>query len=136
MKMTRKHHYYNPAIVQKAAKLANMAVAHLKHKVLIQVEEIGQFAALLPHLEFDPRFAHGAAKSDPDLRSKLPEKYWKSDPADLAEQFNNEEFPVLVGTSCIGVGTDIKVPETIINLMGGSSPVGPRVPGSAEPRAW
>lgn len=124
MKMTRHHLYYNPAIVRKAAKLANMAVAHLKHKVLIQVEEIGQFAALLPHLEFDPQFAHGAAKSDPDLHEKLPEKYWKSDPADLAERFNHEEFPILVGTSCIGVGTDIKVPETIVNLMGGCSPVG------------
>ncbi len=123
-KMTRKHHYYNPRIIEKAAKMANMAVQHLKHKVLIQVEEIGQFQHLLRHLENEPRFAHGAAASDPDLRKKLPEKYWKSDPAELAEAFNNEEFPVLVGTSCIGVGTDIKVPETIINLMGGCSPIG------------
>jgi superfamily II DNA or RNA helicase len=124
MKMTRKHHYYNPRIIEKAAKMANMAVQHLKHKVLIQVEEIGQFKELLRHLEHEPRFAHGAAASDPDLRGKVPEKYWKSDPAALAEAFNNEEFPILVGTSCIGVGTDIKVPETIINLMGGCSNVG------------
>jgi superfamily II DNA or RNA helicase len=124
IKMTRKHHYYNPRIIEKAAKIANMAVTHLKHKVLIQVEEITQFQHLLRHLEFDPRFAHGASKSDPDLRKRLPEKYWESDPSALADQFNDEEFPILVGTSCIGVGTDIKTPETIINLMGGCSPIG------------
>ncbi len=124
MKMTRKHHFYNPRIIEKAAQVANAAVRVLGHKVLIQVEEIGQFKELLRHLEYDPRFAHGAAASDPDLRSKLPEKYWKSDPSELADQFNNEEFPILVGTSCIGVGTDIQVPETIINLMGGCSPIG------------
>lgn len=123
-KMTRKHLYYNPDIIEKAARIANQAVAKLGHKVLIQVEEITQFAHLLRHLEFAPRFAHGAAKSDPDLRSKLPEEYWDSDPQELVDQFNNEEFPILVGTSCIGTGTDIKVPETIINLMGGCSPIG------------
>jgi superfamily II DNA or RNA helicase len=123
-KMTRKHHYYNPKIIKTAADIANKAVAHLGHKVLIQVEEIAQFQHLLRHLEFDPRFAHGAAKSDPDLREKLPEKYWASDPAKLADQFNNEEFPILVGTSCISVGTDLRTPQTIINLMGGCSPIG------------
>jgi superfamily II DNA or RNA helicase len=124
MKMTRKHHYYNPRIIEKAAQLANMAVKHLKHSVLIQVEEISQFKDLLRHLEYQPRFAHGAAKYDKDLRAKLPEVYWDSDPSGLAQAFNNEEFPILVGTSCIGTGTDIKVPETIINLMGGCSPIG------------
>ncbi len=124
MKMTRLHHYYNPRILQRAAEIANMAVLHLKHRVLIQVEEITQFQHLLPHLQFDPRFAHGAAKSDKEMRKKLPEKYWDSDPSALAEAFNNEEFPILVGTSCIGTGTDIRVPETIINLMAGASPIG------------
>lgn len=123
-KMTRRHHYYNPDIIAKAADIANKAVRLLGHRVLIQVEEISQFQHLLRHLEHEPRFAHGAAKYDKELRAKLPEKYWDSDPAKLAEQFNNEEFPVLVGTSCIGTGTDIQVPETIINLMGGASPIG------------
>lgn len=124
MKMTRKHLYYNSDIIKRAADIANQAVSKLGHKVLIQIEEISQFAHLLRHLEFDPRFAHGAAKSDPELKSKLPEKYWDSDPSDLVDKFNDEQFPILVGTSCIGMGTDLKVPETVINLMGGMSPIG------------
>lgn len=122
-KMTRHHLLYNPEINKLASQIANNAVSKLGHKVLIQIDEISQFQHLLRHLEFEPRFAHGASKSDKDLRSKIPEKYWDSNPSKLVDGFNNEEFPILIGTSCVGMGTDFKVPETIINLMGGISPI-------------
>ena len=124
LKMGRKHFYYNPRIVKRAAEIANSAVKVLGHQVLIMVEEISQFAHLLRHLEFNPRFAHGAAKSDPELRSKLPEQYWASDPLKLVDEFNDEGFPILVATSCCGMGTDFRTPQTVINLQGGRSPIG------------
>lgn len=122
-KMTRHHLFYNDDVIRRAADIANMAVERLGHRVLIQVEELPQFAKLLPHLRHEARFAHGTPKSDPAMKAKLPKEYWDSDPQQLVEQFNDEQFSILVGTSCIGTGTDFKVPETVINMMGGASAV-------------
>lgn len=117
--MTRTHLFYNPHVNKVAAAIANKSVSVLNHPVLILVDEFEQFAHLLPHLKHKVAFAHGGVTKD---NSKyIPAEYHKSDPNALVEQFNNLEIPILVGTSCISTGTDIRSVKTIIFLMGGKS---------------
>ena len=64
-------------------------------------------------------FAHGGVTAQ--NAGAIPKEYHKSDPNELVRQFNNLEFPILVGTSCISTGTDIRSVRDIIYLMGGKS---------------
>jgi superfamily II DNA or RNA helicase len=41
----------------------------------------------------------------------------------LVNAFDNADFPILVGTSCIGTGTDIKSVSAILDLVGGRSEI-------------
>jgi superfamily II DNA or RNA helicase len=118
--LTRQHLYYNPNVIKKAAQVANSSVKHLNHKVLILIEEVEQFTKLLPYLEYEVGFAHGPLS---DNKSKVPQKYWESNPNELVTSFNNGELPILVGTSCIATGTDILPVKTLIFLMGGKSEI-------------
>jgi superfamily II DNA or RNA helicase len=117
--MTRKHLFSNPEVLKAAAKVANSVVASLGHRVLILVDEISQFPLLQPMLKYEARFAHGGVTKD--NKKCLPQEYWESDPTDLVARFDNGEFPILVGTGVISMGTDVKTPETVIFLRGGSS---------------
>lgn len=117
--MTRTHLFYNPHVNKVAAAIANKSVSVLNHPVLILVDEFEQFAHLLPHLKHKVAFAHGGVTKD--NAKYIPVEYHKSDPNALVEQFNNLEIPILVGTSCISTGTDIRSVKTIIFLMGGKS---------------
>jgi superfamily II DNA or RNA helicase len=119
--MTRKHLLYNPAVNKAAGELANKAVDLLGHSVLILVDEIEQFSHLLPHLKHPAKFAHGGVTKD--NKGSLPPEYHDSDPAALVEEFNAGKLPVLVGTSCISTGTDIRAVKTMIYLMGGKSEI-------------
>jgi superfamily II DNA or RNA helicase len=119
--MTRQHLFYNPIVNRTAARIANTAVEKMGHSVLILVDEVEQFAHLLPHLNFKCGFAHGGVTKQ--NASKVPQNYHKSDPNALVEQFNNKELPILIGTSCISTGTDVRAVQTIIYLMGGKSEI-------------
>lgn len=114
--MTRKHLYYNPEVIEFAAKVANLAVATQGHQVLILIDEIDQFNKIFPLLKFECRFAHGGTGGD-----KLPEQFKKSDPNQLVKEFNERKYPILIGTSCISTGTDIKSVKTMIYIKGGKS---------------
>lgn len=111
---------YNPKVIKLAAQLANGFVKHAGHQVLILVDEVEQFTKLLPYFEYQAGFAHGPLN---DNKSKVPEAYWKSEHTELVKQFNNNELPILVGTSCISTGTDIRTVKSMIYLMGGRSEI-------------
>jgi superfamily II DNA or RNA helicase len=119
--MTRKHLLYNPAVNKAAGELANKAVDLLGHSVLILVDEIEQFSHLLPYLKHPAKFAHGGVTKE--NKGSLPPEYHDSDPAALVEEFNAGKLPILVGTSCISTGTDIRAVKTMIYLMGGKSEI-------------
>lgn len=118
--LTRAHLYYNPIVIQQAAFLANNFVKQFNHQVLILIDEIEQFTKLLPYLEHKAEFAHGPLGNN---KTKVPEQYWDTKPNDLVERFNNNEFPILIGTSCISTGTDIRSVQTLIYLQGGKSEI-------------
>lgn len=117
--LTRAHIYYNDELNLKVADLVNKAVSVMGRPTLILVEEMEQFAKLLPHFRFEARFAHGGVTKE--NKDKLPEAYHKSDPKALVEAFNAGEFPILVGTSCIATGTDIQATQAMFYLRGGKS---------------
>ncbi len=121
LKMTQRHFYYNPNIIKKATDLANFAVTRMGHQVLIAIEEIDQFRYLIPHLRAEYKFAHGALTKE-HLRL-VPEAYRDSKTTPIVADFNAGKFPILIGTSAVGMGTDIKPVKTIINLTGGKSEV-------------
>lgn len=121
IKMTRKHLQYNPRVLKLAGELVNRAVCVEKRPVLVLVDELEQFTKLLPYLRVEARFAHGGVNKG--NKDSLPEQYHKSNPSQLVDQFNRHEFPVLVGTSCISTGTDIKAVQAMVYLRGGKSEV-------------
>jgi len=119
--MTRAHVYYNPRVNAVAADLANRAVSLMQRPTLILVDELEQLSHLLPHLRYEARFAHGGVNKD--NRDKIPSQYHDSNPKALVEAFNRGEFPILIGTSCIATGTDIKAVKACIYLRGGKSEI-------------
>ena len=119
--MTRCHLLYNPNVNKLAASIANQAVSKLAHPVVILVDEVEQFAHLLPYLKHEVGFAHGGVTKD--NAKKVPSEYHKSDPKALVKKFNDGALPILVGTSCISTGTDIRAVKSIIYLMGGKSEI-------------
>lgn len=116
--MTRKHMFYNPRVYKGVAEMINRFVK-LKKQVLVLVDELEQFTYLNGLLKVQVKFAHGSS----DKPDTLPKEFWVSDPSRFVKEFNNEEFPVLVGTSCICTGTDLKANEVTIYLRGGRSEI-------------
>lgn len=119
--LTRAYLFYNPKVIKLAADIANKSVRLLNRPVLILVEEMEQFTRLLPYLEYEARFAHGGVTKDNAAR--LPEAYHDSDPKKFVAEFNEGTVKILVGTSCIATGTDIKAAKHIIYLRGGASAI-------------
>jgi superfamily II DNA or RNA helicase len=119
--MTRAHLYYNPRVNQIAGAIATQAVIKNHGPVLILVEEVEQITHLLPHLKAECGFAHGGLNKD--NRDKVPPQFHDSDPDALVKRFNEGNLPILVGTSCISTGTDVKRNRTTIYLQGGKSEI-------------
>lgn len=127
--MTRHHLFYNPKVIEAVGKLANTA-ASAGMPVLVLVEEVEQFTKLLPYLRHRVGFAHGGLSSKLDSRGrqvgnidKVPEDFRDSDPTALVKEFNAGRLPILVGTSCISTGTDVKAVKFLIYWQGGKSEV-------------
>lgn len=118
--VTRECLYYNPNVVKQVAALVNAAVAR-KQPTLVLIEEVEQFTKLLPYLECTPLFAHGTLNEE--NRVKVPEEYWDSDPNELVAKFNDLKAPLLVGTSCVSTGTDIRPVQFLVYWQGGKSEI-------------
>ena len=86
------------------------------------VDGLGQFKRLLNGgLIVPAKFAHaGVTKTN---QKEVPKEYWKSDPMLFVEQFDKGEFPVLVGTSCIGIGVDVCSADFIVSIVGLTSEI-------------
>ena len=119
--MTRAHFYYNQNVINRVANLANMSVEILGRPTLILIDEMEQFARLLPKLHHKFGFAHGPITKQ--NKDKIPARFHESDPNRLVDDFNAGKFKLLIGTSCISTGTDIKVASHIINWVGGKSEI-------------
>jgi superfamily II DNA or RNA helicase len=121
-RLVRIHLLENPDVLDRACSIANSAVKLLGHQVLILIDELNQFRLIEPRLKHPCGFAHGQDNTA-EAKRILPKAFQRSDPTDLVDRFNNNEFPILVGTSCISTGTDIQNVRTAIILTGGKSEI-------------
>lgn len=100
------------------AKLCN-SYGSKGEQILVLVEETNQISMLLPKLTVPTVIAHSEKSSARLLELGIP----KVDPTESVEKFNKKEALVLLGSSCIGTGTNI-YPQTItVNWQGGASEV-------------
>jgi len=120
-KMTQKHLYLNPDINTLVANIVNISSGKMGQSVLVLIDEFGQFNMIYPQFTSNFKFAHGGATKA--NKKHIPPEFWKSEPLDLIEEFNQLKFPVMVGTSCCSTGADFKVPKTVIYLRGGKSEI-------------
>jgi superfamily II DNA or RNA helicase len=123
--LNRHHLHHNENVYKKTAELVKWSVGN-GIPTLILVDEATQINGIYQVLremvvEGKIRFAHSglSPKAKPDVDAI----FHKSDPTKLVEQFDAGEFPVLVGTQCIGVGTDIKTAGFGVDLVGLTSEV-------------
>lgn len=121
MEMARKHFLYNKDVAKIAADVANKAVGLLNHQVVILVDEVEQLALLLPHFRYEVGFAHGGLTKE--NKGGVDPRFHESNVKELVQRFNDGNLPILVGTSCINTGTDIRPVKTIINLQAGRSEI-------------
>jgi hypothetical protein len=116
LKMNRWHLYQNEGVYAHAVKVVNAALA-AGHRPMIMIGQVSQISYLvragLPE-------AAGVAHSgvDKEDRKELPERYHRSDPDRLVADFVSGKLPILVGTSCIGIGTDIPPADVCCDLVG------------------
>lgn len=121
IKMNRVHLHDNPKVYEHAGGLIRHAL-RAGRRPLVLVEEVPQFGRLLPFLGgVKAGFAHGGVNKD--NRDSIPKAHHKSDPMALVEAFDAGELECLVGTQCIGTGTDIKTASFVVDLVGLASEV-------------
>jgi superfamily II DNA or RNA helicase len=121
LKCNKYHLQNNKNVYRHAAGLINHAVKEKGRRVLVLVDTVDQFKRLLDGgLRVSSAFAHGPLGEN---RSTVPEDQWKLRPMDLVKGFDNGEFPVLVATSCVSIGTDIKSADLLVNIVGLTSEI-------------
>lgn len=116
---TRNNLYANPYVTNLAADIANKSVMLADRPTVILIEELRQFENLYPKIKVPFEFVHGGASQD--AKKYLQPKFWKSDREGAIKRFNSGETKLLIGTSAISVGVDIKPTACIIYLQGGVS---------------
>lgn len=119
--MCSSHFHDNVILHELAARLANKIRNVFGHPVLILIDEVRQFGRMLPFFEHQSAFAHGPLNAD--NKKDVDPRYHKSNVKDIVAAFNQGDIPILVGTSCITTGTDLRPTGTIINLQAGASEI-------------
>lgn len=120
--MKRAHFLRNRNIAAFTAKLAIAESTTYRRQTLVLVEELNQIAMLLPLLQaanIPTAVAHSEKKNERLQELNIP----KVNPKEGVEKFNKAEAMVLIGTSCIAVGTNIFANHNTVNWVGGASVV-------------
>ena len=133
--MTRRHLFYNPTVLAQAGEIINLSVEQLGHQVLVLIDEVEQFKKLSGFLRHKASFAHGPlqacscqkpgwnGKKHDGNACKVDPEYREVDNGQLVKDFNAGKIPVLIGTSAIATGTDIRNNKTMVYLRGGKSEI-------------
>jgi superfamily II DNA or RNA helicase len=117
----RQYLYYDTKVIRTVAQTVNAMLA-TGRPALVLIKEIEQFSRLLPYLTTEPLFAHGGNLNEAQKKT-IPEKYWDSDPNKLVAEFNDGKSKLLVGTSCVSTGTDIRAVKALFYWQGGKSEI-------------
>lgn len=128
-KETTSQLYLNPNVNRLAAEFAHKSVCLANRPTVILIEEFDQFLALKNYITIPFEFAHGGAsnreyKDGTKLRDKLPKEYHESDVEGIVKRFNDGKTKLIIGTSAISMGIDLRPTGSLIYLQGGKSEVG------------
>lgn len=120
--------FLSPHVNKVAAELAHKMISLQNKPTLILIDNFQQFMHLRNYITVPFEFVHGGAsnrenKDGVQLRDFLPQEYWNPDVEGAIERFNNGQTKLLIGTSAIGTGVDLRPTECIIYLQGGLSEV-------------
>lgn len=118
LEQKREHFLKNRNIASFSARLANATGLQGKG-TLILVQELSQIAMIVPMLKVPFAVAHSEKRKERLLELGLE----KVDNAESVEKFNKNEVKVLIGTSCVSTGTNIYNCHSVVNWVGGSSPI-------------
>ena len=118
---TRSQLYENPNVNRLAADIANKSVILANRQTVIIIEEFKQFLQLKNFLTVPYEFVHGGASQD--IKRILPQMYWKSNTDEVIDSFNAGRTKLLIGTSAISTGVDLKPVQCLIYLQGGTSEI-------------
>jgi len=105
-----------------AAEIAQKSITLGYRPTLIIIEEFKQFTLLKNYLSVPFEFVHGGASSQ-DVKDILPKEYWKCDIEQSVKNFNEGKTKLLIGTSAISTGVDLKPVGCLIYLQGGTSEI-------------
>jgi superfamily II DNA or RNA helicase len=127
-KETRTQLYLNPNVNKLAADFAYKAITLAGRQTVILIEEFEQFLALKNYITVPFEFVHGGASNRENadgvkLRDILPKEYWESDTEGAISRFNSGETKLLIGTSAISTGVDLRPTGCLIYLQGGLSEI-------------
>ena len=89
--------------------------------MVILLEEFRQFSLLLNHLSVPFEFVHGGASEE--AKEFIPKEYWDSDTEAAIARFNSGQTKVLIGTSAISTGVDLRPVGCLIYMQGGTSEI-------------
>lgn len=106
---TRKQLFENPNVAKLAAQIADKSVQQANRKTLILIDELVQYDIIKNYLGTAHKFICGATK--------------QSERAEIIKDFNEGSLMLLVGTSAISTGVDLKPTESLIYLQGGMSEI-------------
>lgn len=125
---TRHNLFLNPNVNRLAAEIAHKAINLANRQTVIIIDEFKQFMALKNFITVPFEFVHGGASDREDasgtkLKDFLPEEFWNSDIEGAVKRFNEGKTKLLIGTSAISTGVDLKPVGCLIYLQGGLSEI-------------
>jgi len=106
---TRKQLFENPNVVKLAADIADKSVQIADRKTLIIIDELVQHELLSNYLKTKHEFICGATP--------------QSKRSEIIKDFNEGSLMLLIGTSAISTGVDLKPASSLIYLQGGMSEI-------------
>jgi superfamily II DNA or RNA helicase len=106
---TRKQLFENPNVAKLAADIADKSVQGANRKTLIIIDELVQYDLLNNYLKTKHEFICGAT---PQAKR-----------AEIIKDFNEGSLMLLIGTSAISTGVDLKPTSSLIYLQGGMSEI-------------
>jgi superfamily II DNA or RNA helicase len=106
---TRKQLFENTNVAKLAAQIADKSAQIAKRKTLILIDELVQYDIIKNYLMTKHEFISGS----------MPQKKR----AEIIKDFNEGDLMLLVGTSAISTGVDLKPTASLVYLQGGTSEI-------------
>lgn len=127
-KEIRANYYNNDNIIKLSASIANSAVEKHNRPTCILIQEFIQFIKLYPYISVPFVFANGGTSkfANQDVQrawDSIPEKYKTMDSKEAIRKFNSGEVKLIIGTSSVSTGVDLKPTQCLLNLQGGKSEI-------------